>query len=235
MAAGLGSRLGELTRSLPKALIPVGGRTLLSWAVGFAGCLRPTEIIVVGGYGFADVQQEVRQQGWDVRLVENLAFREGNILSLMAARPFLTGDFLLMNVDHVYRPAMSERVRAAAADVTGFVDTDRQLGADDMKVMRDPSGRILEIAKTLTTFDCGYIGMTRVPSGAPFDRYWKAADSVVSVDGRIAHVERILARLVSQGFPPSCCDVSGYGWLEVDTPDERLQAERALAAGGFEG
>jgi len=240
MAAGLGSRLGELTRSLPKALIPVGGRTLLSWAVAFATCLKPSEILVVGGYGFSGVQDEVSRNGWGhaqgglVRLVENQSFREGNILSLMAARPFLEGEFLLMNVDHVYRPTMARVVGQTAVEVTAMVDQDRQLGADDMKVSRDPGGRILEIAKTLTTFDAGYIGMTLVPGGAPFERYWKAADSVLAVDGRTAHAERVLARLVSQGAPPSCRDLSGFGWLEVDTPDERTQAEAALALGGFD-
>jgi choline kinase len=247
MAAGLGSRLGELTRSLPKALIPVGGKTLLNWAVAFARCLAPSEIVIVGGYGFSSVQEEVAREGWDhqgkgvagssaatVRLVENQAFREGNILSLMAAKPYLTGEFLLMNVDHVYRPAMASRVGASAEDVTGMVDTDRRLGADDMKVARDEAGRIREISKTLTTFDAGYIGMTLVPGGAPFERYWKAVDSVIAVDGRTAHVEKVLARLVSQGTPPACRDLSGFGWLEVDTPDERTQAEAALARGGFD-
>lgn len=246
MAAGLGSRLGELTRSLPKALIPVGGKTLLNWAVAFARALSASEIVVVGGYGFASVQEEVAREGWErgkggadpsapaLRLVENQAFREGNILSLMAAKPYITGEFLLMNVDHVYRPAMARRVAAPAADVTGMVDTDRRLGADDMKVARDEVGRIREISKTLTTFDAGYIGMTLVPGGPPFERYWKAVDSVIAVDGRTAHVEKVLARLVSQGTPPSCRDLSGFGWLEVDTPDERTQAEAVLARGGFD-
>ena len=47
-----------------------------------------------------------------------------------------------MNVDHIYRPAIAALVAAPAADVTAFVDTDRTLGADDMKVERDAGGRV---------------------------------------------------------------------------------------------
>ena len=71
-----------------------------------------------------------------------------------------------MNVDHIYRPAIAERVAVAAREVTGYIDTDRTLGADDMKVSRDEAGHIRAIAKTLTTFDCGYVGMTQVPAEA---------------------------------------------------------------------
>ena len=52
LAAGLGSRLGPLTRALPKALIQVAGRPLLLHALAFAERLRPSRIIVVGGFCF---------------------------------------------------------------------------------------------------------------------------------------------------------------------------------------
>ena len=46
-----------------------------------------------------------------------------------------------MNIDHIYRPAIAALAAAPVDDVTAFIDTDRTLGADDMKVERDPSGR----------------------------------------------------------------------------------------------
>jgi hypothetical protein len=47
------------------------------------------------------------------------------------------------------------------------------------------------------------------------------------------HVERILARLAAGHTAPACRDISGHGWLEVDTPDERHRAEAALNAPGW--
>lgn len=227
LAAGLGQRLGALTADLPKALIAVADQPLLARAVRFAQLLLPEQIVVVGGFGFDQVAAEVARQQLPVTLVENRRFRDGNLISLLAARPHVRQDFLLMNVDHVYRPAVADRIAAPVEDVTAFVDVDRTLGADDMKVARDDRGQIRAIAKTLTTFDCGYVGMTRVPTTA-LDRYWAAADGALRDLGPSVHVESILAWLAQTGAPPACRDISGIGWLEVDLAEERAAAEAEI-------
>jgi choline kinase len=150
----------------------------------------------------------------------------------MAARPYVSGELLLMNIDHIYRPAIAGLAARPAEGVTAFIDTDRQLGDDDMKVRRDDAGRVREISKTLATWDAGYVGMTKVPAAA-LPRYWATADVALNEEGRAIHVERILARLAAAGEGPACRDISGHGWLEVDLPEERARAEEALRAGGW--
>jgi choline kinase len=238
LAAGLGSRLGSLTKDLPKALIPVGGKPLLAHALGFAAQLRPSRIVVVGGFGFPLVQDALAKfrgslpSDLPIELVENTQFRDGNLVSLLTAKPLITEGFLVMNVDHIYRPAIAKVVAPEVERVTAFIDTDRKLGDDDMKVERGANGRVAAIAKTLTKFDCGYVGMTRVPT-AMLARYWDEADRALVEDGRAIHVERILARLAKTTDAPACRDISGHGWLEVDTPDERAAAEAALTSGSW--
>jgi choline kinase len=234
LAAGLGSRLGSLTRDLPKALIQVGGKPLLAHALGFAAQLRPSRIVVVGGFCFPQVRVALDGFRGDlpVELIENTHFRDGNLVSLLTAKPLLEEGFLVMNVDHIYRSAIAKVVAAEVERVTAFIDTDRKLGDDDMKVERGADGRVVAIAKTLTKFDCGYVGMTRVPA-ALLGRYWNEADRALAEEGRAIHVERLLARLAKTDDAPACRDLSGHGWLEVDTPDERASAETALAATGW--
>ena len=164
LAAGLGSRLGALTERLPKALIEVAGEPLLAYAVRFAQAAGAEEIVVVGGFSFPLVADLVARRRLPVTLVENRDFRDGNLISLFTARPRLRGEFLIMNVDHIYRPAIAALAQAPAQEVTAFIDRDRTLGDDDMKVERDGEGRVRRIAKTLTHWDCGYVGMTKVPA-----------------------------------------------------------------------
>ncbi len=240
LAAGLGSRLGTLTRDVPKALITVAGKPLLLHAVSFAARLRPSTIVVVGGFCFSQVKDALaRFRASDaaaatlpIELVENARFRDGNLVSLLAAKPLVSEGFLVMNVDHIYRPAIAQVVAPEVREVTAFIDTDRRLGSDDMKVERGGDGRIVAIAKTLAKFDCGYVGMTRVPT-ALLGRYFEEVDRALAEEGRAIHVERILARLAKTDLAPACRDISGHGWLEVDTPDERAGAEAALAGGAW--
>jgi choline kinase len=230
LAAGLGSRLGALTERLPKALITVAGEPLLAYAVRFAQAAGAEEIVVVGGFSFPLVAAEVARRALPVTLIENRDFRDGNLISLLTARPRLRGEFLIMNVDHIYRPSIAALAAAPVEELTAFIDRDRTLGDDDMKVERDAGGRVHRIAKTLATWDCGYVGMTKVPA-AFAARYWAEAEAALAEEGRAIHVERLLARFAAAGSPPACRDISGHGWHEVDLPEERDRAEAALRQG----
>jgi choline kinase len=232
MAAGLGSRLKDLTTATPKALIEAGGRPLIDYALAFAKAAGATRRIVVGGFHHADVAARVRQVAPDAVIVENAEYKKGNLISMRTGeRALEPGSFLLMNTDHVYKPAIADLVGAAcraATEITGFVDYDRTLGPDDMKVGLDADRRVKEMAKALPTWDCGYVGMTFVPA-ARRDAYFAAATTCSAQQGDAIHVESILVGLARAGTPPHIADISGHGWLEIDEPHERAHADEILA------
>jgi choline kinase len=228
MAAGLGSRLKDMTTATPKALIEVGGRPLIDYALAFARACGAERRIVVGGFQHTDVAARVASVAADAIIVENTEFKKGNLISMQTGRTALEpGGFLLMNTDHVYKPAIADIVGAAcrnATEITAFCDFDRKLGADDMKVTLDSTRRVLNMAKTLPEWDCGYVGMTYVPAHRR-DDYFAAADRVLAEKGDASHVEAILVMLAER---PVIADISGHGWLEIDEPHERAHADGIL-------
>ncbi|WP_297702027.1 sugar phosphate nucleotidyltransferase [uncultured Fibrobacter sp.] len=48
--AGKGERMRPYTNTLPKCLLPVGGKTIIDWIVGDARLLVPSETIFITGY-----------------------------------------------------------------------------------------------------------------------------------------------------------------------------------------
>jgi len=231
MAAGLGSRLKDLTTATPKALIEVGGRPLIDYALAFARAAGGERRIVVGGFCHHEVAAQVERLAPDAAIVENTEFRKGNLLSMLAGKRALdAGGFLLMNTDHIYKPAIARVVADACArssDIVAFCDFDRTLGADDMKVQLDGERRVAAMAKPLPAWNCGYVGMTFVPASRR-DAYFAAAERVLATKGDASHVETVLVELVTTQ-PPGIADISGHGWLEIDEPHERSHAEQVLA------
>ncbi|HWO22287.1 MAG TPA: NTP transferase domain-containing protein [Kofleriaceae bacterium] len=233
MAAGLGSRLKNLTKSTPKALIEVGGRPLIDYALLFARRAGAQRRVVVGGFGHKGVAARVAAQAPDAVVVENREFRKGNLISMRTGYAALApGGFLLMNADHVYPPSIATvvaRVCAAAREVTAFCDFDRHLGPKDMKVKLNSIRRVVEMSETLPEWNCGYVGMTYVPAARRAD-YEAAAARVLKERGAAVHVESILVALAAADAPPEITDVSGRGWLEIDEPHERAHADTVLAS-----
>jgi choline kinase len=229
LAAGMGTRLGELGGGMPKALFDAGGRRLIDRALTFAKQLGARERIVVGGFEHARLASHLATRDADVVLVENTRFRAGNLLTLTTALPKVSGALFVMNIDHVYRPGVAERIQALPGnEITAFVDFDRALAADDMKVALGPDRHIVKISKQLPTWDCGYVGMTYIPAGQ-LARYRTAIADVERTIGESAHVEQVLQRLADDRHPVAIGDISGIGWYELDTPEDVAKALPELA------
>jgi len=231
LAAGTGSRLGEITKARTKGMVPVKGRKLIDYLLEFFEKDFFDEIIVVGGFCYEDLRDHIGTLNYsNVRVIENRNYLKGNIYTLLTAlNEFKDDSFLITNVDHIYPPVMFKKMKESMSGITGMCDFDRNLGADDMKVkLRDDKAKIQKISKQLDVFDCGYIGMTYVDKSC--ENYYRASiEKTIERVGEKAVVENILQYMAeSDDNAPKICDLSGFGWYEVDTEEDLLNAEKGL-------
>ncbi len=117
-------------------------------------------------------------------------------------------------------------VREGIEHTTAFVDFDRPLYEDDMKVLLKDGREVKKISKGLHDFDAGYVGITYVPKQRL--KLYKDIAGQLQNENENAVVEVVLQRLVDRNEQLGTVDVSGIRWLEVDNLWDLKNAERIL-------
>jgi hypothetical protein len=102
LAAGRGSRLGRLGDELPKCLLPLDGRAVLSHQFDLAP--SGARLVVVAGYRADQVEEYVRlaHPDLDVTLVREEDWGRGPGASLLAARDEVEGDLVFTACDTLW-------------------------------------------------------------------------------------------------------------------------------------
>jgi choline kinase len=231
LAAGIGSRLGEMTRNMTKGLVSVCGRRLIDYLLDFFDLDAFDELLIIGGHYYDDLKAHIDGKNIPhVRTLKNEQYLKGNIFTLIRGLKEFSGDsFLITNVDHIYPPILFERMRESFDFITAMCDFDRMLGDDDMKVkLRDDRKSVASISKALTDFDCGYIGMTYIDRSME-EAYLNAIRDTLARYGEKAVVENVLQVLAENAeTAPRICDLTGIGWYEIDTEEDLMRAEKEI-------
>jgi len=103
LAAGQGSRLGNLTKLKPKGLLHVAGNPLLGRILrGLKAGVQETWIVV--GYKANMIREQIGENyaGLNIQFIEAKRWKKGNLYSLLAAQGIFHENFLLCMCDHVF-------------------------------------------------------------------------------------------------------------------------------------
>lgn len=232
LAAGMGLRLGPLTRTTPKAMVPLNGRPLIDHTLPhLLSNKRVSEVLVVGGFEFEMLEQHLENHygafGDRIQLLKNRDFTKGNLTTAGTALPSIEGSFLLCNVDHLYSEATWRFILQEREQVTIFCDFFRDFAPDEMKVLLDENKRLQAMSKSLTDFDAAYVGLTYVPAleGVAYRQaFQKAAERF----GDPAVVEQVLPEMADLGHEILVVPFDQHRWYEVDTREDLSLAEQAI-------
>ncbi|HEX4474436.1 MAG TPA: phosphocholine cytidylyltransferase family protein [Polyangiaceae bacterium] len=233
LAAGVGSRLRPLTDDRPKALVSVGGRSILRRALDALVERGVSLLVVATGYREDALKTALSDAPLDVTFVRNPEYeRTQNSVSLALCRNALEGrSFYRLDGDVLFAPEILARLDAVPAPLVAAIDRGRLLDAEAMKAQLDASGtRVVEFGKHLELARSGgeSIGVERISAEAStllfdgLDRARRAGEVHL-------YYEDVYSRLIVAGLHVGAADVSGIPWCEVDSPEDLEQAARLFA------
>lgn len=227
LAAGLGTRMRPLTNDRPKALVTVGGKTLIDHNLDrlvAAGVRRA----VVNVHAFADLLEAHVKRRTDIEII--VSDERARLMEtgggIRQARPLLGDDpIVVCNIDSVWEEpggsAIARLARGFNAEAMGarllLAAMEEQLGYDGAgDFVAEPDGRIA-FRENRPSAPWAYMGVQIIDPHVvdieplepfSFTRVWRR----LAAEGRLF------------GAP-----LGGY-WMHVGDPQTRIDAEARLAA-----
>lgn len=231
LAAGRGTRLGQLGQTIPKALIKINRQTILGHTLAV---LSPEidEIIIVTGH----LEEKIRENfgnrfaGAPIRYV-NQGEMAGTAGALWAARKFIPdGRFLVLNSDDIYsRKDLEECLKHPLA-----IGLRKEVPKNPKILAIDIDGN-----KNLT----GWHRPAYPPAGGEKNgKIWVATGCYV-LDNRIFNLEPVRLSSGEYGLPQTLFKMIGNSsivgvempdWLSINTPEDIEAAKNNFGKnGGF--
>jgi choline kinase len=236
VGAGQGKRLLPLTQTEPKALIRIGGRSLLEWQVAGLAANGVRDIVFIAGFNAQAVERALaalaaQYPACRFATVYNPFYSVAdNLASCWMARAEMTDEFLLVNSDTLFSaPVLATLLASPAAPVTLAVDHKAQYDADDMKVELDGT-RLLDVGKRLPEgrVNGESIGMLYFRGDA--GRALVAAlDAAMLEPAALKQWFLSVIAALARRIEVRACSISGHDWCEVDYPLD-VQAAKQMVA-----
>ncbi|BBK41121.1 nucleotidyltransferase [Allostella vacuolata] len=234
LGAGQGRRLLPLTETRPKCLIELAQVPVLEWQLRGLAEAGVEEAVVVTGFGAEQIEAllaGLRLPGLAVRTLYNPFYAVAdNLASCWIARPEMQDEFLILNGDTLFEPAVAARLlEPVSAPITVTIDRKPAYDADDMKVQLD-GDRLLAIGKTLSAELVGgeSIGFLRFTADGGRHFRGEVERLMRAPPGLKLWYLSVIDRLAGRGIPVGVRSIEGLDWGEIDFPVDVKRAERLV-------
>ena len=233
IAAGEGSRLGNITKDLPKPLVGINGKSIIERQITLLRKNNVNDIIVVTGY------KKEKFTFKNIKYIHNPNFREQEQTgSLMVARSKIVGDILIMFGDILFDEIILQQMLDSKGDIVIAVDKnweksyeerpDNPKSEADKVLIKDD--KVIQIsAKNIKINDNDnnigeLLGLMKLsPKGSKIliEQYEKLENSHVgkfhdAPSFKKAKFVDILQELISLGIIITPVSIKGK-WCEIDT------------------
>ncbi|MEE2959259.1 MAG: phosphocholine cytidylyltransferase family protein [Myxococcota bacterium] len=223
LAAGMGARLMPLTTDRPKALMNIGGTTLLGRIIDQCAEVGMDEVIVVTGYRSDTLGSWLDRTPSEipVRTVFNSEFETtNNAHSVFVARDAIgKSDFIKMDGDLVLDTGILRHLVQDSLPSVAVIDLGAARDIEAMKAKISDTGQILAFGKWLEIDEAQgeSIGVEKI-GAADADLLFESIERVVYREGRTdaCYEDVYHVMLEEHGWQMGSIGVEGRLWSEVD-------------------
>lgn len=216
MAAGKGSRLGNLTEGKPKAFAEIKGKRLIDYNLGLLEKYGVDEIIIVTGYK-CEAFEELAGGIKNVTLAYNPFYEMVNVLgSFYMGMNLLHDDFIYLHADTICEPQIFERLVKMESDIT--LPVDYKTCDDEAMKVRSEGGRIVQITKKMPNelADGEFIGMASFRKKV-IPALREKTKQLLMEKEFMAYFESAIQRLIDEeDFEIKEVSTEGAFWAEID-------------------
>lgn len=217
MAAGKGSRLGNLTKGKPKSFAEIKGKKLIEYNLALLKKYHVDEIIIVTGYQ-CEAFEKLTAGEENIRLVYNPFYEMVNVLgSFYMGMEALQDDFIYLHADTLCEPAIFEKLVRMDEDIVLPVEY-KQCDDEAMKV-RSENGKIVQITKQMDRekAEGEFIGMAAFRKKVvPVLK--EKTKQLMKEKAFTEYFERAIQRIIDDGeaFGIKAVSTEGAFWAEID-------------------
>lgn len=227
MAAGKGSRLGNLTQ--PKSFIEIQGIKLIEFNIALLQAYGIRDIIIVTGYQCEKIEELVKDID-GIRCVYNPFYEMVNVLgSFYMAQEYLHADTIYMHADTLCAPEIFETMLKADADMVLPVEF-KTCDEEAMKV-RIESGRVIEISKQIPceVSEGEFIGILKIRRNILPDLK-RASKEVLKNKDFTSYFEGAIQKLIDWGgYEILAVSTENQFWGEIDFWEDYERASEKIS------
>ena len=229
MAAGKGSRLGNLTENLPKGLLRVKGKRLLDINISLLHRYGIWDITIVTG--FKDEKFIEATKGISgITLIYNPFYEFTNVIgSYYMGMKQLHDDFVYLHADTICDVSVFDELLKADGDIV--LPVDRKQCDDEAMKVRIEKGEVVEITKHMPIEDAAgeFIGIAKIRRNVIEDLN-NATVGILRDKIFSSYFEGALQKILdAKKYDVRMLETNGRFWGEVDYLEDYQRVEESIS------
>ena len=231
LAAGEAKRLKPITENKPKCLLPVGDQSIIDYQIDHLRTVAVTDITVVTGFYAEKLETHLTSHHPDVQFTfirNDDYYKTYPAYGMYVAKDCFTDDVLYLNADVVFHADIIKQVVESEHDSVTAMQR-LQWDEEQVNIILNSEGQVTQLGKHIARElnDGEFIGVTKI--GKEFGKVLlDVLYDFVAKEETKKFAADALNLCIQRGSQLYALDVTAYPAIEIDTPDDLIEAQAQI-------